>query len=62
MTGFWDIDEKSGEIDDDGNQYHNSDYRINPDGDIEHLGDDGWETEPQEEFSLNLDDLDDDEF
>ena len=46
----------SGEIDDDGNQYRNSDYRMNPDGDIEHLGDDGWEVEEQEEFSLNFDD------
>ena len=48
----------SGEIDDDGNEYRNSDYRMNPDGDIEHLVDDGWELEPQEEFSLNLDDFD----
>ena len=58
MTGFWDIDDMSGEIDDDGNEYRNSDYRMNPDGDIEHLVDDGWELEPQEEFSLNLDDFD----
>ena len=56
MTGFWDNDDMSGEIDDDGNEYRNSDYRMNPDGDIEHLGDDGWELEPQEEFSLNFDD------
>ena len=48
----------SGEIDDDGNEYRNSDYRMNSDGDIEHLGDDGWEVEEQEEFSLNLDDFD----
>ena len=52
----------SGEIDDDGNEYRNSDYRMNPDGDIEHLGDDGWEVEEQKEFSLNLDDFDIDEF
>ena len=58
MTGYWDIDDMSGEIDDDGNEYRNSDYRMNSDGDIEHLGDDGWELEPQEEFSLNLDDFD----
>ena len=58
MTGYWDIDDMSGEIDDDGNEYRNSDYRMNPDGDIEHLVDDGWELEPQEEFSLNLDDFD----
>ena len=58
MTGYWDIDDMSGEIDDDGNEYRNSDYRMNPDGDIEHLGDDGLELEPQEEFSLNLDDFD----
>ena len=58
MTGYWDIDDMSGEIDDDGNEYRNSDYRMNPDGNIEHLGDDGWELEPQEEFSLNLDDFD----
>ena len=58
MTGYWDIDDMSGEIDDDGNEYRNSDYRMNPDGDIEPLGDDGWELEPQEEFSLNLDDFD----
>ena len=56
MTGYWDIDDMSGEIDDDGNEYRNSDYRMNPDGDIEHLGDDGGELEPQEEFSLNFDD------
>ena len=58
MTGYWDIDDMSGEIDDDGNEYRNSDYHMNPDGDIEHLGDDGWEVEEQEEFSLNLDDFD----
>ena len=58
MTGFWDIDDMSGEIDDDGNEYRNSDYRMNPDGDIEHLGDDGQEVEEQKEFSLNLDDFD----
>ena len=58
MTGYWDIDDMSGEIDDDGNEYRNSDYRMNSDGDIEQLGDDGWEVEEQEELSLNLDDFD----
>ena len=56
MTGYGDIDDMSGEIDDEGNEYRNSDYRMNHDGDIEHLGDDGWELEPLEEFSLNFDD------
>ena len=58
MKSYWDIDDKSGEFDDEGNMYNNSEYRITPTGDIEHLGENGWEIQPQKEFSPNFDDDD----
>lgn len=58
MSGYWDIDDSTGQIDEFGNEYRNDSFRITEDGEVEELTEEGWEYSAHnfDSFDLNFDD------